>query len=310
MPVLARLLTCNGKYLLSQCEFSPRWEMKGGKTAMARCHTFETVEQLVEYCQEKVPDTLQFGGIVPTFALVDNDKEAGMSKMKRNRDMCTDVATGYGPIVLDFDMNDYDREGICGCLKQKKVCNKCFRILGQSTLDIVHFLLEQVFGFTDIFDVFSGKRGIHIWICCDRAVEMTKDERQTFIDRLCSPLLNEGIMEDIYQHFLKPMAEEYPTIFTQQDKQTLVKRLYPKFDAGVTSDPCHLKKLPLLPHQDTRIVASIMDRKHTFIPSQHTRHIAQLSPEDYNFLINPVKRLVEKQEKKRRKLDEWVFKMI
>lgn len=303
-PILEQLITCNGRYHLSQCEISPRWEREGGKTVMSRSRTFKTGKEVIAFCQEKFPDTLQVGAVVPSFQIEEHKDRMGESNMKRNRDMCTTVATGYGPIVLDFDLNDFDRKGMCPCLDEKKVCNKCFKILGRAVRETVHYLMEEVFGMTDIFDVYSGKRGIHIWICCDRAVEMTKDERTTFIERISKPLLNEGITDDVYRQVLLPLAKEYPDIFQKLDKKSVIERLYPQFDCGVTADPCHLKKLPLMPHQDTRNIAILLDNKFDFEPETHPLKMGQVSPGTYALFCKPLESFVKRKEKKRIKLDE------
>ena len=294
-PILERFITQDGRYHLRQCELSPRWE-KGNGTVMARSHTFETSEEVITYCQKTLPDTLQLGGIVPDF-------NHEWDRMKRNRDMCSTIATGYGPIVFDIDMNDYARDGICPCLDQKKVCNRCFTILGDSSRKVIHYLMEEIFGMSDIIDVYSGKRGFHVWVCCERAMRMTKDERTTLIKRLASPILNEGISDDIYREILLPVARSYPNVFDKCDKATLMQRLYPKFDVGVTTDACHPKKLPLMPHQQTRYVAVILDPNREFLPEDHWCHIGQMSQGTYRRFATALESFMNKQ-KKRVKLDE------
>jgi len=296
-PVLERFITVDGQYLLRQCELSPRWE--GEQTVMGRSVTFKTGKDVIEYCQRTMPDTLQFGGILPDF-----DVETG-SRIKRNREMCAEITSGYGPIMIDIDMNDFDRKGICLCLDKKVVCNTCFTLLGKCTRDVIHYWVEQVFGMSDIIDVYSGKRGLHLWICCDRAMNMTKVERKTFIERIAYPLMNEGITDDIYRKILLPIAKTYPAVFTELGKESLMKRLYPKVDVNVSTDACHLKKLPLMPHQHTRFISIILDPVRLFLPEEHSCHIGECTPGTYKLMSRPLEHFLNKmRQKKRAKLDE------
>jgi DNA primase catalytic subunit len=277
-PVLEQIVTCNGTFSLHQCELSPRWDKPDGQVAMARNVTFYTSEELIEYCQSKLPNLIQLGGVLPDFQFY-NDR------VKRNREMCKVVGTAYGPLVLDFDLCDYDRSNVCQCGDAKICCDVCFKIFGMSTIRIVHYLLEKVWGMTRIFDVFSGKKGIHIWICCERAVQMSTEQRHAFIKKLNNPLLSEGVTIDLYKHLLLPFAKENAQFFPHLDRASLIQLLYPKFDFEVTKDACHLKKLPLMPHPDTFNICVCIDPRFDFIPSLHAITIEHVTLADFELFV-------------------------
>jgi DNA primase small subunit len=64
--------------------------------------------------------------------------------------------------IFDFDMNDYD--DVRTCCKGKKVCEKCWRLL-VIAVEVIERALAEDFDLHKLMFVFSGGRGLHIWVC-------------------------------------------------------------------------------------------------------------------------------------------------
>ena len=84
-------------------------------------------------------------------------------------------------LIFDFDMNDYD--DVRTCCVGKKVCVKCWKLL-VIAVQIIEEVLAEDFDFHQLMYVFSGGRGLHIWVCDKRARELKDLVRKSLVDYL------------------------------------------------------------------------------------------------------------------------------
>jgi len=84
-------------------------------------------------------------------------------------------------LVFDIDMTDYD--DIRSCCSGAAVCDKCW-VLMTAAIKVVDTTLRHDFGFKHIMWVFSGRRGVHCWVCDPRARKLSHDQRASIVDFL------------------------------------------------------------------------------------------------------------------------------
>jgi len=78
-------------------------------------------------------------------------------------------------------MDDYN--AVRSCCEGANMCVKCFKFMKAAAL-ILHRALEEDFGFENILMVFSGRRGIHLWVCDEFVRKMPNDVRASVIESL------------------------------------------------------------------------------------------------------------------------------
>lgn len=253
-----KLITCNGLYHLSQVEISFRWEIKG-ETVMQRFTRFNTKEEFLAACSTGKPHTIQLGGVLPGFPGNEYDSELGMDRSSRERDraLCRNgITSARGPLVIDIDLTDYDRRDICACGLEHKCCNACFAAFMPAAMDILNYILRDLFQFKKVFFVWSGCRGIHTWVTDESVSLWTSAQRTVFITRI-SQLGSDPRVQEILQAY--PQA------------------CFPKFDVDVSKTAEHLKKLPMAIHQTTSYLCIPLPEGNRFKPENHSRRPMDVS---------------------------------
>ncbi|TRM65582.1 hypothetical protein BD626DRAFT_567482 [Schizophyllum amplum] len=78
-------------------------------------------------------------------------------------------------LVFDIDMTDYDP--IRTCCSGADICRRCWGFI-TAAVKVIDAAIRDQYGFEHLLWVYSGRRGIHLWISDTEALELTDEQRK------------------------------------------------------------------------------------------------------------------------------------
>lgn len=147
--------------VFSRREFSFTIEPLPGEEIYLRYQSFTSEAELRKAITRRQPRKIDLGAV---FSHPPKDKTAA-----------NNFTTTQRELVFDIDLTDYDDIRYCGC-QGAKICNKCWKFMNMA-VKVLDKGLREDFGFQWIVWVYSGRRGVHAWICDESARNLSNEAR-------------------------------------------------------------------------------------------------------------------------------------
>ncbi|ESR52603.1 DNA primase [Citrus sinensis] len=135
-----------------------------------RFQSFNSESELENSIKEKCPSKIDIG---PVYS-VDPAKRHAYAQGGDNV-----FAPVERELIFDIDITDYD--DVRYCCSGADVCLECWPLMTVA-IKVIDTALRDDFGFDHILWVYSGRRGVHCWVCDGKARRLTNEQRGAIAD--------------------------------------------------------------------------------------------------------------------------------
>jgi len=178
-------------------------------------------------------------------------------------------------LVFDIDMTDYD--DVRTCCQGADICKKCWTLM-KIAIKIIDKALRDDFGFRHMLWIYSGRRGVHCWVCDEKARTLSAHARSAIVEYMS--ILKSGNVDKRVD--LKPPVHPYIRRCSNIVNEYWVK--YGIEDQGLLdSEELLNKMLKLIPDEQLKsqiLEKSLADSKHT--PLQKWEKIRKACLDQYS----------------------------
>ncbi|XP_061760567.1 DNA primase small subunit [Nerophis ophidion] len=132
-------------------------------------------------------------------------------------------------LVFDIDMTDYD--DVRSCCSAADICHKCWTLM-TIAIRILDRALRDDFGFQLLLWVYSGRRGVHCWVCDESARKLSVSARSAVAEYLSlikggEDTVKKVVLTDPIHPFIKEslaVVEHYFSTYALQGQDILGRK--------------------------------------------------------------------------------------
>jgi DNA primase small subunit len=197
-----------------------------------RYQSFNNVKSFKDGVCAKNPDKMDIGPVYNT--ATSNHSKVG-NFIPQEKELVFDIdATDYADVFVNKESTDF-------------ITSLTWPLMSMA-IEVLDTILRNDFGFEHILYVFSGRRGIHAWVCDKKARLLTNHARSAIAEYLQVIQMNDNSTKKV---FLKNKL--HPTL-----ENVFNKILLPGFekyfieDQQLLNDPDHIAKILLLVSEEDR----------------------------------------------------------
>jgi len=90
----------------------------------------------------------------------------------------TNLEAQQRELIFDIDATDYDN--VRFCCSEKDICVNCWTFMS-TAVHVLSDIIENDLGYSKYFWVYSGRRGIHCWVCDEGARKLKDSDRNALV---------------------------------------------------------------------------------------------------------------------------------
>ncbi|XAR69722.1 hypothetical protein NMG60_11001424 [Bertholletia excelsa] len=179
-----------------------------------RFQSFNSASELENSIKENCPVKIDIG---PVYS-VDPAKRYAYAQTGDN---------GFAPVerelIFDIDISDYD--DVRYCCSGADVCLDCWPLMTVA-IKVIDTALRDDFGFSHILWVYSGRRGVHCWVCDGKARRLNNEQRAAIADyfRVYTGNENSHTKVSLTDHAFHPfLARSYSDVLKDFFEEKLLR---------------------------------------------------------------------------------------
>ncbi|KAL7122846.1 hypothetical protein ACP275_01G069600 [Erythranthe tilingii] len=208
------------------------------KDIYLRYQSFNNAAELENSIKEKCPFKIDIGAVY------------SVDPANRNAYSGANVFTPVEKeLVFDIDISDYD--DVRFCCSGADVCSECWPLMTVA-IKVIDTALRDDFGFNHILWVYSGRRGVHCWVCDGKARRLNNEQRSAITEYLHVRKGNENSLKKVslvghslhpflgrsYAEVLKDFFEgtyvSSQNLFSDEERYEKILKMIP--DESITSE--------------------------------------------------------------------------